>query len=292
MGIQLLDPTCSYLGLDSFDNEVPFPEVPVLSSGTYPDLVVSWVRHDHFEFCVGAGETLELDLTFSHALGNIDARFLYSTGGFTFGQYLESTTDNESLVWTNTTGEDLDCRLRINVTEQVCNQYDLSISGANTCSFTSLYFCDPMDPNSTGQSTTLTANSDPHSPSGLHLEVTQGPRGQFAYVLVGSGANDPGLMNGAGRFCLAYSPGNAFGRFNRFGTTSNSIGRFFPNGVLHNIAGTSNSGTGFDVPTRVPIPFFEDNTVGLLSSPTWSFQVWHRDTNGVSNYSNGITVQF
>ena len=149
-------------------------------------------------------------------------------------------------------------------------------------------FCDPMDPNSTGASTTLSGSLNLGVGSGLHLEATDGPPGEFGYFLIGTAPSDPGLVISQGRLCLAVSGGNGFGRYNVTGGNLNSVGQFDAAGVLQNLPGTSTSGTGFDVPLNVPIPGFGN----IQAGETWHFQLWHREAAGASNFSNGITVMF
>lgn len=148
-------------------------------------------------------------------------------------------------------------------------------------------FCDPADNNSTGAPTVLSGNIGTGIGSGLHLEASQGPATQFGYFLVGTGVSDPGTPISQGHLCLSTSVGNALGRYNVAGGTSNSIGRFDASGILQNLAGTSSVGSGFDVPASIP-------SIGgsISAGSTWHFQLWHRESNGESNFSNGLSVTF
>ena len=152
-------------------------------------------------------------------------------------------------------------------------------------------FCDPNENNSTGLPTNMTASLGTGVGSDLHLDANQGPSGQFGYFLVGTAVNDPGIMipNSNGRLCLLLGGGNSLGRYNVGGGTQfNSLGRFDASGVLQNQVGTAVSGTGFDVPTTVPI----SGSPQIMSGETWHFQLWHRESGGLSNFSNGISVTF
>ena len=148
-------------------------------------------------------------------------------------------------------------------------------------------FCDPMNPNSIGMSTTLTGSMGTGVGSGLHLEAAQGPSNQFAYFLVGTGVSDPGIVISQGRLCLSVSGGNVFGRYNVPGAL-NSVGLFDAGGVLQNQVGTSTVGSGFDVPATVPIT----GSPTISAGSTWHFQLWHREAAGASNFSNGLSVTF
>ncbi|HPF12775.1 MAG: hypothetical protein H6830_06765 [Planctomycetes bacterium] len=145
-------------------------------------------------------------------------------------------------------------------------------------------FCDPMDPNSTGQPTHLGASFGSGSGSDLHLEATSGPPTQFGYFLVGDSFSDPGVVVSQGRLCVS----GMIGRYNVVGGDLNSLGQFDAAGVLQNLVGTSSVGSGFDVPLVLPLT----GSPMILASQTWYFQVWHREDMGFSNFSNGLAVTF
>ncbi len=148
-------------------------------------------------------------------------------------------------------------------------------------------FCDPADPNSTGASTDLSGSMSAPGGTGLNLQAQSGPPGNFGYFLIGSGSSDPGIPLGQGHLCLSTGGGNQIGRYNVTGTFWNSVGQFSPSGTLLNVAGTSSTGVGFDVPTAIP------SIGGMISAgQTWNFQLWHREAAGQSNFSNGLTVTF
>ena len=149
-------------------------------------------------------------------------------------------------------------------------------------------FCDPANNNSTGLPTRLVGSVASGLSSGIHLDANQGPPTQFGYLLIGTGSNDPGTMIGNGRLCLQLGAGSSIGRYNAAGTLFNSSGQFDAAGVFQNIAGTSSSGLGFDVPLSLPIA----GTPQIMVGETWHFQMWHREPGGQSNFSNGLSVTF
>ncbi len=151
-------------------------------------------------------------------------------------------------------------------------------------------FCDPNENNSTGLPTVMTASFGTGVGSDLSLESSQGPSGQFGYFLVGTASSEPGVMltNSQGRLCLALGGGNSIGRYNVTGTSFNSLGQFDAAGEMQNLSGTSTSGAGFDVPTTVPIA----GSPTIMTGSTWHFQLWHRENGGLSNFSNGLSVDF
>jgi len=152
---------------------------------------------------------------------------------------------------------------------------------------TGVKFCDPAELNSTGQPTLLTGVVSSSAGSGLHLEASQGPSGQFGYFLIGTGASDPGIAISQGRLCLDIMNGNQIGRYNVVGGSWNSIGLFDAAGVIQNATGTSATGSGFDVPSTIP-------TIGgtITAGTQWHFQLWHRESAGSANFSNGLSFTF
>ena len=166
---------------------------------------------------------------------------------------------------------------------------DVTLNG-NTCTGGGATFCDPNENNSTGVPTVMTGMTGGSVGSGLHLDASSGPPTQFGYFLVGTGVNDPGIMipNSNGRLCLALGGGQSLGRYNVSGGQFNSLGRFDAAGVLQNQVGTSSTGSGYDVPTTVPI----SGSPQIMAGETWHFQLWHREAAGQSNFSNGMSVTF
>ncbi|MDF1838524.1 MAG: hypothetical protein P1V35_11705 [Planctomycetota bacterium] len=151
---------------------------------------------------------------------------------------------------------------------------------------TGIAFCDPADNNSTGVPTLLTGSTGSGVGSGVHLELANGPPNQLGYFLVSTGRNVPGIAISQGHLCLAGS----LGRYNVSGGVHNSVGLFDASGMLQNLAGTATStgGTGYDVPSTVPIA----GNPTIVAGSIWNFQLWHREDNGESNFSNGLAVIF
>ena len=195
-----------------------------------------------------------------------------------------SGTDDESISWTNGTGVDVDCVLRIHIwpgSGGDANYYGLDVSGITPGGPPINTYCDPANTNSTGGFVTLSGVSNGGV---LHLDGVGGPVGQFGFMLVSANATG-GVPVSAGSLCL----GSPIGRYNpSAGGAMNSLGQFSASGVLVNLVGTSTSGTGFDVPMTLPTP------PGGVITPgsTWNFQLWYRDLGGVSNFSNGIEAGF
>jgi len=153
---------------------------------------------------------------------------------------------------------------------------------------TGTVFCDPMNANSTGQSTTL-CGLFLEDTNTLHLQAIHGPSTNFAYMLVGTASADPGISIGNGQLCLS-TFGNLIGRYNINGSTMNSLGSFTSAGRYEQFFGNSSIASGFDVPSTLPY----DPTTVITTGQTLHFQLWHRDSNvgAGSNFSNGLSVTF
>ena len=149
-------------------------------------------------------------------------------------------------------------------------------------------FCDPMDPNTSGAPTQASVWRADGPGTGLRFEFRNGPPDQFGYLLVGTASLDPGITLGNGRLCLNIGAGNQIGRYNIAGTNRSSIGQFDSAGVFQNLAGTSSNGTGFDLPSTLPLL----GSPSITAGQTWYFQAWHRDQGTTTNFSNGVAVTF
>ncbi|HPF14826.1 MAG TPA: M12 family metallo-peptidase [Planctomycetota bacterium] len=267
----------------------------VLPSGFYPNLNVSQADPDLMGVVVPAGATTYVDANFDHSMGDINLVLRPDNdpecgmGAMVSNAYATalSTTDNERLSWTNTTGASVNAVLEVFVSNAgpgiVCNDYEMILR--NGIQQPGTTFCDPMDSNSTGEPTVMFAIAVGGGP--IQLEAIHGPPGQFASVLVGTGVDDPGVVLGSGRFCLALQTPNYFGRYNIFGGALNSIGIFDADGVYRNLVGTSQGGHGYLVSS---LPFVANPNIQL--GDTWHFQLWHRENAGGSNFSNGLTHTF
>jgi hypothetical protein len=268
------------------------------ADGTVVGLSVDKLDKDHYSFCVADGATVTIDLLFITATGDVDG-FLRDAASVECGsgngldELAQGYTgsDNENIVWTNTTGADLDVVLEVNVWDgslSDCNTYDMVISGAWLGCGLGTAFCDPATANSAGSPAVL-AGSVTAAGAGLHLEITGGVPGQLAYMLVGT--SDAGSFTppgSSGPLCLVGGP---FYRYNVGGTSMNSIGGFNAAGVMINAAGTSTTGFGFDVPSTIP----DTVPIAIMAGDIWHFQGWYRDTPamaGGNNFTNGLSVTF
>lgn len=105
-----------------------------VSSGFSGGLFVEKTDEDWYQATLADGETFTLTTNFSHANGNIDIQLFDSCGGAAIQSSL-STSDNESVSVTNSTGGSVTYRARVFVppsSAQDCNNYglDVVITGA------------------------------------------------------------------------------------------------------------------------------------------------------------------
>tara|TARA_R110002126_G_scaffold64513_22_gene165289 strand:- start:5911 stop:8133 length:2223 start_codon:yes stop_codon:yes gene_type:complete len=154
--------------------------------------------------------------------------------------------------------------------------------------------CDPGQPHHEGDSVTLAGSAFAGGlSSGLHLEAHDGPVGEFGmFIMSMSAAGSLPVFEGI--LCLE-SP---IGRYNAKTASNqnvpglNSIGQFDAGGVFQNIAGTSTSGSGFDVPVTLPNPVGGQTMVGT----TIFVQLWYRDEDAggapSANFSNALRATF
>ncbi len=282
---------CVDTGIDRFAGNNDCATPAIIGNGTYTGLTVSTGLEDYYQVCLGAGQTLSIEHQ-RHYFGGIEISLweVDSAGcaAYTHNDRLALWSDPE-YTYQHSSNVDVDLLIKVRAWATTpCNEYDLTIGQANGCGGVPIQytFCDPANPNSSGVPTQLEAIGGSGIKSGIRLESSMGPGGQFASLLVSDAFHQPGTTLGLGRFCLAPA-GFAFGRYNRFGSELNSLGVFDGTGRFVNLVGTSSTGYGFDVPTFVP-------TLNrfIRAGETWHFQLWHRESGGGSNFSNGVAVQF
>ena len=285
---------CDALPEDALEDNETCGQAASLDDGTWSGLTARLDDLDLYTFKVPAGGTVTATCTHDPAAADLDL-FLFTPSGCNadpaddpgcVGSLACAWTSSatEVLSWTNTTGSDQDCVLRVSVwpfSTGTCGAYDLDLEG--TGSSGPVAFCGPPNANSTGSGVSL-AGSSASGPGLFHLEAQGGPNNQFGMFLVSASFSEPGLTVSQGRLCL----GAPVGRYSASaGGALNSLGRFDASGVLQNLFGTSSVGTGYDLPTALPSP-----PGGSISAgSTWSFQLWYRD-GAQSNFSDGLAITF
>lgn len=286
---------------DQFDPNGDCSIPSAMVDGTFAALFVSKDEPDYYTFELAAGATFQMDLTFAHASGDVDL-FVYDDSNCTnvVAEAL-SGDNNETLTYTNLDVCDVQLKARIEIwtgSGSPCNSYDLSISGSggagNPCGGGGgvTYVCDPANINSTGTDAKAVITGSLLSTDAYpaHIDVNDGPPTQFGYFLASATAVDPGINVSQGQLCVGapqvrYTAATATGEGN---TDFKSVSVFDANGALQNLSGTSSTGMGFDIPNYIPGPISQQIAPGA----TWVFQLWYRDTGGVSNFSTAASVTY
>lgn len=285
---------------DAFEPNQSCGSPVTLANGQHPGLNVSLQDPDFYTFGVDAGATVSVAVLHSVADADVDA-FLYQANGcngwpgdpecdFTLACGYTGS-DDEVLSWTNATGSQVNCTLRVTVWPDsvgTCAPYELQLSGANgpggpgyPGGSATTAFCAPGQVNSTGSAASLAGAW--LGGQLLSLQASSGPDNQFGYFVV-SGSTTAGVSISDGLLCL----GSPIGRYNAgAGAARNSLGQF-QQGAFVNLSGTATFGYGFDVPASLPGPI----NGSIQPGQAWHFQLWYRDIGGVSNFTNGVTAQW
>ncbi|MEZ6021539.1 MAG: hypothetical protein R3F17_16010, partial [Planctomycetota bacterium] len=127
-------------------------------------------------------------------------------------------------------------------------------------------------PNSTGNYGFITSSGYPNQVSDKILLAEDMPQNQFGYFLCSQGGMGSGTIPGSpGVLCLLGAP---LGRYNG------------PGEIFY----TGSTGTGSL--TVNPTAFRGPNgPVAATFGQTWTFQAWHRENGGSSNFTNAIQIQ-
>ncbi|MDF1838111.1 MAG: hypothetical protein P1V35_09600, partial [Planctomycetota bacterium] len=271
---------------DAFEDNDDCATATPMTDGTTSGLWASQTDHDHYSFCVANGATVNIDLLFTSADGDMDG-FLRAASSLECGNGNGadeladgfSGSDNENITWTNNTGADLEVILEVNVwsgSSISCNTYDMVISGTgNGLGIIGSMYCD-ANPNTTGAVASIYGTGDIVAANNDFGLLAFGlPEGQFGYFIGSFGqaqVNNPGGSDGN----LCVGGGSA-------------IARFLP--TLGSVFGGQLAGS-IDL-TNVPLPPTLDAM--LVSGDTFNFQLWYRDGSSLSgdnNFSRGLEVTF
>lgn len=284
--------------VDCYEPNDTCPIAPTLSNGSYGGLWLNSGDTDFYSFNVRSSDTLSVGVIvegnpFCEAIeGTLINGDAVACGGSVTVLLDADNFSSFFLSWTNTSSADREVVLRLNNIAFLCpsNQtdfrYGLVVAGASPPGLG--VFCAPMDANSSGLPTRLGALWGSGFGTGATLTATDGPPGQWGYVLVSDSNIDPGILVGGGRLCLSSQNGQPIGRYNIPNSNLSSIGFFTAFGEFRNASNSSSSGFGFDIPKNLPIP----GSSPVLPGQTLNFQLWHRDVPFGSNFSNGLSITF
>ena len=284
-----MPPSCATLGPDNLEENDDCGSAAPVSDGVFSGLNVFDGDPDFYSTRVLAGATLTVNLQFITAYADIDV-YLWNPAiacdSSIFGEgggngelaIADSPSNNEQMIYTNTTGGDLDVVIEVrtwSLTAGLCNVYDMGITGSTPGggSIGSNYCM--AAPNSTGQIAAMSAVGSRIAADGDVTLMTSGlPINQFGIYVT---SMDQGFNMGT------------FGTSNGNICLSGAIGRFT---MMSQIVNSGSTGEfTFVVPTsNVPQG---NGQVTIMAGETWNFQCWFRDTVGLgSNFSDGLSIQF
>ena len=271
-----------------------------LPNGLFP-MVVCKDRPDFYTFVVEAGATVRAEAQFDTSLADLDM-FLYDAASCSDDQNSGcagslacgfSGSNNENVEWTNTTGADMVCTLRVNVWPNDANEIGAYLLGlGGTLDPNTTVFCAPANANSTGGSVSLDTSTT--FTGDAWLNATGGPDGEFGFMVMSGSMTDPGVAVADGILCLT----GQIGRYNSAAGVNfparDSTGTFAASSTggssvffTANDNGLGGGAPGFLVPAELPFP------PGGLVAPgdVYHFQLWYRD-GASSNFSDGMSVSF
>ena len=267
---------------DAYEDNDNCGQAAVLSNGFELDMFVALADKDYFTFCVADGSTFTADLFFNTTSGDIDA-YLYTSAdcdGLPVAQG-SSSTNNESLSWTNTTGSDSEMVMKVEIWNQspiLCNSYVMQTAGiGGTCSgggpgTIGSRYCDPAVGNSIGQSGRIDATGQLDViANDLTLTASQLPPNQFGYFL---GSMTPAAIVGPGGSMGVLCVGGNIARF------ASQLG---------------NTGAGGQLQAVIDLTVIPANPLhAIVPGETWNFTCWHRDVllTQTSNFTDGVRITF
>lgn len=269
-------------GDDSFEENDNCSQAVAVGNGVELSMFVSQADHDYFSFCVPAGGTFNLNLYFSTTEANVDAYLFDASGcdGLPVAQATTST-NNETLNWSNTSGSASAMILRVEVAANssgACTGYVMQTTGiGGTCGgggpgAIGSRYCDPAVGNSSGMPARIDASGDVNVlANDLTLTASQLPTNQFGYFL--------GSMTQA----QTVNPGGSMGVL----CVGGNIARF--------IAHLGNSGAGGQLQAVIDLTVIPANPLHAIApGETWNFVVWYRDylLFPTSNFSDGVSITF
>ena len=272
---------------DGLENNDDCGQEVSLTDGLYSGLIVKKTDWDYYALNVAAGDTLSVDLSFTHASGDVDM-FLYAPGNcapFSAGNVncsgsLDcgfSGSDNESLQYTNTTGAAQALVLKVNIypptTTGECNEYDMLIGGTSEGPIGTTYCL--ANANSSGVPGGISAaGSTTASDNDLSLTAFDLPNNVLGFFIVSpTQVFVPNVGGSSGNLCVGPSIGRGVG------------------GVIFS-TGTSGEATVVADLTAMPTP---SGPVMIVAGDTLNFQAWHRDSVGgaaTSNFTQGLEINF
>lgn len=283
-----MPPDCITLNPDPLEENDDCTAAFAVSDGLITSLNLADGDPDFYSTTVADGATLTVDFVFATAFADIDV-YLWDpsvscdssvVGEGTVGGPLAigfSNSDNEQLVYTNSTGASKDVIIEARTwsgTPGFCNVYDMEVTGSTGSGSIGSNYCMAAT-NSTGQIATMSASGSIVASNGDVTLMTSGlPANQFGIYVASmtQGFNMGTFGTSNGNICL----GGVIGRF----TLAHQIVSSGATGEFSLVVPTSNVPQG-------------NGGVTIMPGDTWNFQAWHRDIVGLgSNFSDGLEITF
>lgn len=238
---------------------------------------------DYYFIELADGETLDVDILFSSDMANLNL-FAYNTaigcnGSENTPQSLDAgvtSTDNESVVVTNTTGGPLNIVVKVDLIAGDVVDYDM-IAEVSPVPTVGELICAGND-NSVGTGARLAATgSGVAADNALSLDISNGPVNQFGFFVASQDVFSIDPAGSQGTLCIA----------------SFALARFSSGLLMTDAQGA----TSFS-PDLTAIPFQSGGLPAplmVMTGDTVNFQFWHRDVVAsmpTSNFSDALSVTF
>jgi hypothetical protein len=266
---------------DQFEPNDDCGSAAQIGNFAFDSLYVEKTDPDFYEMCVDAGDTLNIELFFAHADGDIDA-YLYdsaSCGGSALVSSL-STSNNEQILWTNNTGSNQSVFLEVQVWQNSssdCNTYVItSLGGGGDCSGSQ-----PGPIGTNYCAANVNSTSFPALISGFGTNVVADDDVQLTTILLPS--NQSGYYLASPNQTFVANPGGSQGNLCIGSPSARLVGQVASSGPGGSITIQVDT---TDMPTSPSQP--------ILAGQTWNFQLWYRDFNPgpTSNFSGGLSILF
>lgn len=242
---------------------------------------------DYYSIQLADGDTLAVDILFSDAIADLDL-FAYDTaigcdGGTTAPETLDfgfSSTDNENIRVTNTTGAALDIVVKVDLFGSADNSYDMIVTVTSGETFGEV-ICAGNDNQSGSSARLIATGSNVALDNNLTLEVSGAPANQNGIFFASQDVFSIMPANSEGTICIA----------------SLTIARF------NTVVATDGNGEASFSPDLTSIPFESGGMsmpLAVMAGDRVNFQFWHRDTidnppmppMATSNTSDAISILF
>ncbi|MEM9379114.1 MAG: hypothetical protein AAGB93_04120 [Planctomycetota bacterium] len=268
---------------DVFEPNADCASAVPLGDGVCPGLNVRDGDNDYYAVGVDPGATLTVDIFFLHSTADTDLYLwdpllacdtnVAGSGALAVGY---STTDDEQVVYTNTTGTAQNLIVEVDMySSGGCNAYDLQISGSNGMGGSmGTNYCDANDASTGVPGSMRAAGSRVVGNNDVTLTAADLPTNSFAFFLT---STTQGFIP---------NPGGSQGNL----CVGGAIGRYVGPGQIQQSGAAGEVSLALDL-TAIPQP---NGFAAAMPGDTWNFTLWFRDANPgpTSNFTDGISIVF